>query len=489
MFSAIRARLRLDSVGARLTFWYLLTLGATLVAFAVFVYVVRARTLYHELDAELEVGTHRLVSELRPALLGLNPQTVPAEVDERASFVVRDSPGHVIFRSAAFPRVDWAEDRRLSLAARDRTRFVSVSGADGVSTRVVTLQVDRPGTEPLFIQAAASTAGVRLVLSQLASAMAIAIGLVLAVASYGSRGTTRRALAPVEAIVQRVRQIQASHLSVRLDVDARSAELDGLVRTLNEMLDRIEGSVRATRRFAADASHELQTPLAAMRSGLELCISAPRTPEEYQDMAADLFAEIDRLSRLIRDLRLLALADAGHLIPTPERVDVREIVDECCDVARAIAEEKDIRIAVDIQDTPVVIGSPVHLRRAIINLVSNAVRYSPPLSLVSLAVRCVNGEVVVSVQDEGCGIAPDDVAHIFEAFYRADPARARDTGGTGLGLAIVDQVVRAHSGRVDVVTTPGQGSTFSLVLPAAPAASLPSRTSSSTSFPCAHSMT
>jgi two-component system OmpR family sensor kinase len=300
---------------------------------------------------------------------------------------------------------------------------------------------------------------------------AMANALALIVARYCGRVAARRALGPVDEIVRQLRRIEADRLSQRLDIDAAGTELERLVTTLNEMFDRIETSWRVTRRFVADASHELQTPLAAMRATVELRATSERGPAECHEMAADLLAEIDRLSALIRDLRMFALADAGHLVTAPERVDLNTIAEECCDIARAIAEDRGIRIEVDFRDPLIVLGSPLHLRRAILNLASNAVAYSPESSQVCVAVRGVDGHAIVTVQDHGCGIATDDIPHIFEPFYRADPDRARHPDGIGLGLAIADQIVRAHGGRIDVVTsTPGEGSTFSLVLPLAPPA-------------------
>jgi signal transduction histidine kinase len=295
--------------------------------------------------------------------------------------------------------------------------------------------------------------------------MLLAIGLILLVASHGSSFTARRALSPVDAIVARVRHIQATSLSARLEIDARSEELDLLVVTLNAMLDRIEGSVKSARRFAADASHELQTPIAVMRSAVELFQRDDCSPGRAHGVADDVTAELDRLSELIRDLRLLALADAGRLIDTTQPVDLMKVTHECAEIARAMAEEKQIQVDTQLAGRAVVTGSALHLRRVILNLVQNSIRYSPCESAILLEVHSSAHEAVLTVRDHGCGIAPEDLPHIFEPFYRADPARARDTGGSGLGLAIAEQIVRAHGGRIQVVSDPGDGSTFAIHFP------------------------
>jgi signal transduction histidine kinase len=459
----------LNSVRARLTFWYLLTLGASLSAFAVFVFVVRAHTLYRELDADLTVRLHQLASDLRPSLLELDvgDSLTAQPAAAAAPLVAREARGRVLFRSRGFPELDWAGERRLTVAARDGTAIVSVSDGAGDSLHVATLRVDRPGADALVLQLAGSSGPVRRILRQLAGVMATAILLVLVVASYGSGFTARRALAPVDEIVARVRHIQASRPGQRLDVHAGSEELDRLVATLNEMLDRIEASVGGARRFAADASHELQTPLAAMRGAVETCLRADRPVADYRRMAGDLLAELERFSALIRDLRLLAIAGSGHLVASPEPVDLAAIVTECADIARAIAEERQIHVDLRIAARPTVTGSALHLRRVVLNLVENAVRYSPPQSAVQVGVGATDGRALVTVRDQGSGIAAADLPHIFEPFFRSDPARARETGGTGLGLAIADQIVRVHHGQIEVASTPGAGSTFTVHLPAA----------------------
>jgi two-component system OmpR family sensor kinase len=472
MFSTIRTRLTLRSVRARLTFWYLLTLGTTLLVFGVFVWIVRAATLYRELDAALEVQSHQIATDLRPALLELDPAAALVQ-QPRADVLpiaVRRSRGTLLYRSTAFPTIDWAGDRQLAQTPiGPGVSLTTVNDRSGVPVRVATLWIDRPGAETLAIQVAGSTEPARHILRQLAGTMAVAILVVLAVASYGSGLTTRRAFAPVDAIVARVRDIQTTGLGERLHVSGASAELDRLVVTLNEMLDRIEASMRSARRFAADASHELQTPLASMRGIVEANVrNAERTGADRRT-ADDLLAEIGRCSILVRDLRLLALAEAGQVVAAPEAVDVAAVAAECGEIARAIAEPRQIHVDMAIGAHPIVRGSALHLRRVILNLADNAIRYSPPESTVHVSVTGTAREAAITVRDQGCGIGVEDLPHIFEPFYRADPARARDTGGSGLGLAIAEQIVRAHGGQITVASRIGEGSTFTVSLPTAPA--------------------
>jgi len=243
-------------------------------------------------------------------------------------------------------------------------------------------------------------------------------------------------------------------------------ELEQLVQSLNDLLERVEQPVHSAQQFAANVSHELQTPLTAMRFAIESAQRSGRTAERYREIADDLLAEIDRMSTLIRDLRLLALAGARQLVAEPEPFDLGDVLQQCCEIARAVADSKHITIAEDGGPGVIVTGSALHLRRVILNLTDNAILYSPPNSVVSVRMWCEDGVAQITVSDRGCGIAAADVPKIFDAFFRADRARARDTGGSGLGLAIAEQIVRAQHGRITVDSELNEGSIFTVSLPA-----------------------
>lgn len=467
--------LRPESLRAQLTLWYLLTMGAALCALAVFMYLSRAEALYGELDAELESQAHSLTSEATPALLRLDVPSALAEVPDLAAapMMVREGSGTELFRGRNFPSLTWPAERRLTEVARLGEERATVEGADGAPVRVLTVRVPRQGTSPVTIQVGRTTAGVRGALRQTALGLAFAVVLTLAFGSYGGSSIARRALAPVDQIVSTVREIQASRLHARVTVQARAGELDRLASTLNTMLDRLEESVRSARRFAADASHELQTPLTTIRGLVEslVDVEAPggATPRQVDsEVWASLVQEIDRLSRLVRDLRIVALADAGQLVDGAERLNLAGLAADCCEIARAVGEERGVSVATEIRAEPEVLANGLHLRRAILNLTQNAVWYSAAGSTVSVTVGREDAQAVVMVDDHGCGIDETDLPHIFDAFYRADPARARRSGGTGLGLTIARQIVLAHGGDIHVRSTPGVGSTFTIRLPLMP---------------------
>ena len=229
--------------------------------------------------------------------------------------------------------------------------------------------------------------------------------------------------------------------------------------------------MHSARRFAADASHELQTPLAAVRTALEMSLRGGRDASDYRETVGELLTDLDRLSALVRDLRLLALADAGHLLDRVAVVDLSALAAECCEFARVVAEPNDIAVESDLGESLEVSGSELHLRRVLINLLENAIRYSPSDSVLEIRVAGANGQASVRVSTTGAASRPGPITHL-RGFYRANPARARETGGTGLGLAIADQIVGATAAPSRSHRTE-HGSTFTVTLPLAPHASEP----------------
>jgi signal transduction histidine kinase len=475
MPSAILKRLTHRSLRARLTFWYLLTLGVTLSLFAGGLLLLRARSTFDAIDQSLTGRARQLSTDLLPDLLSADVDGALAS-DPRAStelLIVRNDAGVPIFRSPVFPELTRSAEAEAREAATTGGGERTIRDRNGRAYRIVMLRVSRQGASPVILQLAGTQSAATTPLSQLALLLGVAILFVLAVAGWGSNYTVGRALAPVDSIVSRVQHIQAHRLGARLDVRADNQELDRLITTLNAMLDRLEASMSSARRFAADASHELQTPIAAIRGTLDMCLRVDCTAEEWRGTAVDLLEDLDRLSELVRDLRLIALAESGHLLDAREPVPLLDLVEDCCDTAEVIAEAHQVQVTTGALEPVTVNGSAQHLRRVLLNLLQNAIRYSPAGASVRVSVGRADGLATMTVADTGCGIDATDLPHIFEPFYRADPARSRDTGGSGLGLAIVDQIVRAHGGQVHVESAPELGSTFSVSLPVAEPAAPP----------------
>jgi len=246
-------------------------------------------------------------------------------------------------------------------------------------------------------------------------------------------------------------------------------EMERLAETLNGMLARLEAAFAQTRRFAADAAHELRTPLAALRGGIEVALRAERSPQEYRRVLASSLEEVERLIRLAEDLLLLSRSTAGPEGPRGH-VDLEPLLLDVFDVAARLGQPAGVSVRIDTATPATVRGDAIALGQALLNLVENAVKYTPPGGKVELGLTTADGAAVLTASDTGIGIAEADAERIFEPFVRLDAARARDTGGAGLGLAIARSIAVAHGGTLSVESRPGAGSRFVIRLPLAPAA-------------------
>jgi signal transduction histidine kinase len=242
------------------------------------------------------------------------------------------------------------------------------------------------------------------------------------------------------------------------------------VDTLNAMLGRLDDAFAQIRRFTADAAHELRTPLAALRGGIEVALRAPRSVEEHRRVLQSSLEDVERLIRLAEDLLLLSRtsADIGAGVgPARQRVELESIVLDVLDVGTQLAHGTGVSLRLEDCAPAVVVGDAADLRRAVLNLVDNAVKYTPAGGKVEVGLRLADGWASIVVRDTGPGIDPADAERIFQPFVRLEAARARASGGSGLGLSIARSIVLVHGGVVTLTSTPGVGSEFAIRLPVA----------------------
>jgi signal transduction histidine kinase len=293
----------------------------------------------------------------------------------------------------------------------------------------------------------------------------LAAGLAaLATAARGGVWLAGSALGPVREIVATTRRIVgAEDLVRRVPVVAQDDEIGELAGTVNDLLARLQVLFEAQRRIVADVSHDLRTPLTAMRGHIEILQrGAAHDPQALADTLTDMAREVERLSRMTGNLLLLSQADAGIQLRR-EPVALDELVLEVVRELRPLAG--DVALTPAIAEQVLVEGDRDRLKQALLNMASNALQHTPAGGSVRIELARHGGEALLSVCDTGAGVAPEQLPHLFERFYRADTARSPNTGGAGLGLAIVKWVAEAHGGRVDVVSSLGQGSTFTLGVP------------------------
>lgn len=264
----------------------------------------------------------------------------------------------------------------------------------------------------------------------------------------------RRGLAPLLAMKRKAEGIDARRLNARLSVEAVPVELADLAITLNAMLARLEESFRRLSDFSSDLAHEFRTPISNLMTQTQVTLSRQRSAEEYSEVLASNIEEYERLSRMIADMLFIAKADEGQIVPNRERLDLEVLIADLVEFHRLAADEKDVVITHEGEG--VILGDPLMIRRAISNLLSNAIRHTPPGGRVTVSIRRVEGGcVAIEIVNTGEAIPAEHLPRLFDRFYRADPSRAGDGPHSGLGLAIVKSIVEAHGGSVSVKSANG----------------------------------
>jgi signal transduction histidine kinase len=473
----VSIRLRLALCYGGLFALVLLTLG-------LLAYGLHARSLYGDLDRALVTSAGHTATEMAAS------QGDPDLIEGHGGYEVilaLYNPDGSFRKSSAEPGTYPVINTRVALAAPAGPAYDTLSGLIPVNTgeaahplsgafalvnatgerwRVYVLPVPQSGALKGYVAAltplGAADASVRTF-----GMSALSLGMIgLLIALVGSWIVASRALRPVTNMSQTARAIARSRdFSQRIEAPLRQDELSGLAMTLNEMLGSLEGAYLFQQRFVSDASHELRAPLTAIQANLELLQRHPEMTEADRGEAlTEAARESTRLTRLVADLLALARADAG--IPLRHaRVDLDEIVLAAFVSARQLAQGQTLTL--DPFEAIQTCGDEDRLKQLALILLDNALKYTPPRGEVSMGLRRDGDEAELTVRDTGFGISADDLPHVFERFYRADPARGRDPGGTGLGLPIADWIIQQHSGRISIVSDIGQGTTVTVRLPLA----------------------
>ena len=447
-------------VRTRLTLWYFLILAASLVGFALFALAIMRQSIYTTVDEQLEdraVAIQLLVERSHQEDIAKIVRDHSELQSGSELLQVSDTEGKFLYRSTLMERLG------VPAARSDQKRFENADYND-LPLRILTTTVSAD-ERLLGVQVAEPMDDYLEALERFRAAMFIGIPILLVFAAAGGYWMSGRALRPVDQITHAAQTINPQDLSRRLTVPQTGDELQRLAETLNQMLQRVETAVARITQFTADASHELRTPVALIRTRAEVTLSKPRTTDQYREALKEVLAESERTTVLIENLMTLARTDTGSEKLELDRIDVTEIAIEVCSQGRTLSEAKRLRWSTSVPDTAIwVRGDANALRRLLLILIDNAVKYTPPAGSVSLALQRNGTRAEIMVRDTGMGISPTDLPHIFDRFYRADKARSRELGGTGLGLAIGRWIANAHGGEIKVESS-AEGSIFLVRLP------------------------
>ena len=482
----------MSSIRSRLATGYAVTLLLTLLGFGAAVYYELRKPSISGLDAQLISErdlavqylseSHRVLGRLVPP--GGSP-TLALGVAAgfqgiRDYLLVVDTSGSILYASdslAALPFADLQTFSALVTPPLSMSRSASLRLQSGREVRAIASPLATAGPPISAILVAAPIDRSAPDATVFLRSMLLVAPLVLLASVFAGYWLSANALRPVQGIIDELAAItDGRSLHRRLEVPLAGDEVSRLAQTLNGMLARLEQSFSSLRRFTADASHELKTPLMVLRAGVERSLTDPRTPTELMESLDETLGEINRMTELVEGLLTLARADEGRAPLPVERTDLRELVAEASETAGMLAESGRLKVATHMPAEPVwVMVDRRRIREMLLNVVTNAIKYTPAEGKVELSLVSRSDGAAIIVRDTGIGIASNDLPHIFERFWRADLARSRtgERPGSGLGLAITKWIAEAHGGSISASSRPGRGTTFTVVLPLAETPSAP----------------
>ncbi len=461
----------------KLTVWHILFLGAAIILAGVFLYegfedrqindidralIEIADETYEEMREEKDRDWGRAIAETEQRFARYSPFIMLVRISgngekkiEQTVYSPRHTEGLYLFNAEKYHKADHADIDDLIYAT------VSDERMGKYPVRMILFPVRGPN----ILQVGISLEQSRRELNQLLLVMVAAGFVLLVVASAGGWFILTRALHPVKSITGMARKISTDDLSLRIDVQNRGDELGSLIGTFNDMIARLEESVQKIRRFSGDVSHELRTPLTIIRGEIEVLLRRERSREEYVSVLNSVLEESQNMERIIDDLLFLSRVEAFGGSTLEGTVQLGEVVGAVVESRETVARRKSLDLVFSNTGSAPVRGNRDLLERLVVNLVDNAIRYTPGSGRIDVALDENDSFVSLEIADTGVGIPEKDLPRIFERFFVVDPSRSRESGGAGLGLSIVKCVADIHGARIEVFSSEGKGARFVVTFP------------------------
>lgn len=447
------------SITLRLTVLFAAISGGTLIVLGLFI-IQSINHHFIDQDKELLTGKLHLIGNLLEKVKteaefnALPEQLNDALIGHHDLFVsLYDGQNHLLFSTSEeeFPTTIRQRNAVENPARPIFWQQVQAKSATAAKPFIgvrALLPVNMPDHAPLLVIAALDVSHHELFLNSFQHTLWTLVAVATAIASLLGWATVHYGLIPLKIIRDGAAEVTANRLDYRIDMQAIPLELAALANTLNGMLERLQESFQRLKDFSTDLAHELRTPIANLMTQNQVALSRARTTQEYQDVLASNLEEYERLARMVSDMLFLAQADNGMLVLTRTNIDFSKEISELFDFYDALAEEKQIQLMVT--GNAWTQGDQSMLRRALSNLLSNAIRHTPEHGRIHVQLAMEHEEAFIIVENQGEAIAPHHLPHLFERFYRADPARHQNGNGAGLGLSIIQSIVRVHGGQIQV---------------------------------------
>ena len=465
--------MNLRSISFRLVAWYAALLAGIFLLLCVVFYL----DLRHFLEKDLRQSQSRRARQIASTLLIHVKQTGESyvasqtkdwyepEINDRFIRITR-ADGTLVYSSGA-PKDGGFDPAEVPIfqpfPQTESYHKLNLSG--GKTLLVAALNFKSSGNPDYIVEFGELLDPVKTMLDHLFLQLAWGLPLAVIIIAGGGYLLVRRALTPVEQITRAAERITQHNLSDRLPVSSTGDELERLSISLNRMITRLDEAFQNSKRFVADASHDLRTPLTILRGELENFAGDARLDCELRDRIGSMLEEVVHLGKIVEQLFTLSRLDAGEAQTEWTCFDLTELAKTTADQMSLLAEDKGILISCAASRPTLVNGNRVRLKQVVVNLLDNAIKYTPTKGAIQLRVQGVNGHAILEVEDNGIGIPPNALPHIFERFYRVDQTRAGGSESAGLGLSIVKSICIAHSAVVEAQSTAGNGSCFRVKVP------------------------
>jgi heavy metal sensor kinase len=461
-----------NSLRSRVTTFYVGMLAIALIVFSAAIYFGVKSFLTRSLQQRLRNSAHSIVSDYLAPLEEKGEPWLVEEMSESyppgySDTFVRVSQGSRILYQSGDMRDPFVSMSKLPLPSNQKwfNTFHRETATSGQRIVMYTVQYNAPDGSIIFVEAGSTIEPIRHVLRSLLLILCFATPIILVAAAIGGYLLMSRPLRPVVVLTEQAEHVGRKELGERLPIIPTGDELERLSLALNRMIERLESALAHNHRFSADASHELRTPLTIIRGELESVIQMPSLSASAMESIGSALEESNRMAEIVNSLMTISRLDCGGERIDHAPVDLVEVVAVTLDHMSLLAEEKQITLRFKAGTAIYVTGDSMRLKQIVVNLIDNAIRYTPDGGDVSVFVAAEQKKAILKVTDTGIGISAASLPLVFNRFYRADHARSRESGGTGLGLSIVKAICDVHGGEAFVESIDGRGTTFRIELP------------------------